>query len=85
MSGGKNGEQNIFVFDKNINSGQEYDVISDFQVGIDKIQLLNYGTNTPVISNDGFGNALIMLNSGQQIQLLGIDPSQVQIGDFKFS
>ncbi|MCP4203655.1 MAG: calcium-binding protein, partial [bacterium] len=74
-----------FVF--SAGTGTDGDVISDFSDGEDLIDLTSFGLSNVgdlTIMNDGGGNAVITLPSGDSITVTGVDQSALTDSDFVF-
>ena len=68
-------------------SGSDIDVIPDFTSGGDDIDLSAFNLtsiNDLTIANDGNGNAMVTLASGDQIVLVGVDQGTLTDADFIF-
>ena len=75
----------IFVFAAG--SGSDADIISNFTLGEDLMDLSAFGLTGMgdlTIGSDGMGQALITLTSGDTILLGAIDPATLTSGDFIF-
>ncbi|BAY07952.1 calcium-binding protein [Calothrix sp. NIES-2098] len=76
--------EDTFVFEKgdSLLAG-EYDIIKDFEVGIDKIQFLGWNSIAKMVdTQDG---TLLTLNPGGKLLLEGLNISQLNPADFLFS
>jgi len=80
------GGNDTFVFAQPIGN----DVIYNFNVASDKIDLIGYSSFTSFVDvqshtiNDGLGGAVITLGDGQSITLHGVDASSLTASDFVF-
>ena len=66
--------------------GTDGDIITDFTQGEDVLDLTLFGMvdlGSLSIVDDGFGNAMVFLPSGDDVTLQGIAPTAVDIGDFR--
>jgi len=79
---------NTVVVDKRTTGALSYDIIFEFEVGKDKIDVSSYGyaTATEVIlrgHDDGLGNSYYALGDGfDYVYLVGVTTSEVQFTDF---
>lgn len=61
----------------------EYDVIQDFEVGVDKIQFMGWSNIAKMVDTDD--GTLLTLNPGGKLLLEGLNISQLNPSDFIFS
>jgi Ca2+-binding RTX toxin-like protein len=89
------GGADTFVFDYDANYGGDYDIIKDFQAGVDKVQFedasnidnqawYNQGINSGNISNNQNG-VLIRFTNNNRILLEDISLNELSSSDFIFS
>lgn len=66
-----------------------HDIITDFAVGTDKIDIRYYGTNwtalQPAISTNGDGDAVLTFYSGNDVTLEGVSAASLSASDFIFT
>ena len=82
LTGGAGNDTFVFV-----GAGTDSDTITDFTQGDDKIDVSSYGLtdiNDLTIVDDGFGNAMIFLPSGDDVTLTGVAPGALTDSDFNF-
>lgn len=67
-------------------AGDGADIITDYMDGSDKFDLGSFGTNfaSLVITDDGFGNAVIDMGGGDTMTLTGVNSAVLDASDFFF-
>ena len=82
LTGGAGNDTFVYV-----GAGTDGDTITDFTQGDDRIDVSSYGLtdiNDLTIADDGFGNAMIFLPSGDDVTLTGVAPVALTDSDFIF-
>ena len=82
LTGGTGNDTFVYV-----GAGTDSDTITDFTQGDDRIDVSSYGLtdiNDLTIADDGFGNAMIFLPSGDDVTLTGVAPVALTDSDFIF-